>query len=144
MIRQDFSSAVLLCMVVSLLSVGGLRQCEAQKSASDQYARCAKACIDCRKACTACSKHCVSMVAAGMKEHVKSKSLADDCADICAAAANITARRGPMSAAICAACAKACDACGAECRKWPAMEPMKYCAQSCSDCAKACREMLKS
>ncbi len=142
--RRDVFRALVGFVMASLLYFGGMTRTEAaQKAAPDKYPRCAKACNDCFKACRACSQHCASMIAAGMKQHVKSKSLSDDCADICAAAAKITSRHGPLSAAICEACAKACDACGAECGKSPDMKPMKVCAQSCAVCAKACREMFK-
>jgi len=115
-----------------------------QKATNATYAHCAKACSDCMKACAACSRHCASMIAAGQKEHVTSKRLSDDCGDICATTAKICSRRGPMTAAICEACASACDACGAECRKYPTMQPMKACAQSCAVCARACREMIQA
>ena len=49
-----------------------------------------------------------------------------------------------MTAAICKACIQACDACGAECDKYPDMKPMQACAQSCKVCAKACQDMLKA
>ncbi|HZT41252.1 MAG TPA: hypothetical protein VFA07_03640 [Chthonomonadaceae bacterium] len=115
-----------------------------QKATNAMYAHCAKACSDCMTACAACSKHCASMIAAGQKQHAKTKRLSDDCRDICAAAAKVCSRRGPMTAAICEACAAACDACGAECGKYPTMQPMKACTQSCAACAKACREMIQA
>ena len=142
--RRDVFRALCGIVLIGVICFGNLTRAEAGQKAEDKYAHCAKACNECLKACQACSRHCASMVAAGMKEHVKSKNLSDDCADICAVAAKITSRRGPASAAICEACAKACDACGTECQKYPAMKPMKDCAQSCDACAKACREMLTS
>jgi hypothetical protein len=109
---------------------------------SDIMSRCAKACSDCHLACQACAKHCQSMVSAGMKQHVKSLALSRDCADVCAAAAHVVSRKGPMSKSICEACVKACEACGAECNKYPTMKQMKECADSCAKCAAACKEMI--
>jgi hypothetical protein len=108
----------------------------------DIYARCARACADCKKACEACNKHCQGMAKAGIKGHERSLALSGDCRDACDAAAKIVARKGPLSKAICEACAKACDACGAECKKYPDMAEMAACAKSCAICAKACREMI--
>jgi hypothetical protein len=114
----------------------------AQKAGADMYARCAKACKDCQAACSACSAHCAGMIKAGDKAHVKTKQLSDDCADICAAAAKLTQRKGPLTNTICEACANACDACGAECAKYPTMKTMMDCVKSCKACAKACRDMI--
>ena len=111
---------------------------------ADMYGICVKACTDCQASCSACVKHCEGMIKAGNAAHGKSKKLAEDCRDICAAAAKLTARKGPMSAAICDACAKACDACGAECVKYPDMKTMQDCVKSCKACAKACRAMAAS
>ena len=116
----------------------------AQTAPAAAYTRCASACSACAAKCRACSAHCAGMIRAGMKEHQKSKSLSDDCGEICALAARICTRRGPETSAICTACAQACDACGADCRKYPDMKPMKDCAASCAVCEKACREMIQA
>lgn len=126
----------------ALLSENANAQNKMQSGKSDIFTRCAQACRDCEKTCTACNKHCTGMVKAGMKEHEKSQQLSADCRDLCAAAAKIVARRGPMSAAACKSCAEACDACGAECAKHPDMAVMKACMASCAACAKACRAMI--
>jgi hypothetical protein len=106
------------------------------------YAKCAKVCKDCMQACKACNTHCAGMVKSGKKEHEKSLKLSADCRDICALAATICERKGPMTAAICEACRIACDACGKECQKYPNMKPMADCAKSCAVCSKACQEMI--
>jgi hypothetical protein len=43
----------------------------------------------------------------------------------------------------CAACALACQECGAECDKLEAAE-MKECATACHRCEAACRAMVKA
>lgn len=107
------------------------------------FAACAKACADCQNSCASCQAHCANLVADGKKEHLATMQLCADCTDVCAAAAKIVSRGGPMAALICEPCAKACDVCGAACEKHPNDEHMKACARSCRECAKACREMLK-
>lgn len=103
---------------------------------------CAKACSDCQRACDACSTHCAHQVHAGKKEHMTSLMTCQDCADFCAAAAQIVARGGPFAAEICKSCAVACAACGEACEKFPDDEHMKRCAEECRKCEKACREMV--
>jgi hypothetical protein len=77
-----------------------------------------------------------------MKEHQKTLALSQDTADLCAAAAKICTRKGPMTAAVCDACLRACRACGAECGKYPDMAPMAACAKSCATCGAACKQIL--
>lgn len=104
---------------------------------------CAKACSDCQRMCDMCSTHCGHQLAEGKKEHVTTLMTCQDCADICAAASQVTARGGPFSGIICESCADACGACAKECEKFPDDEHMTACAKECRKCEKACREMLK-
>jgi hypothetical protein len=107
------------------------------------FEKCAKACADCMRECDSCARHCAELVAQGKKEHLHTLGTCIDCAEVCAAAARIVARRGPMSHTICEACAKVCDDCGAACEKHAGDEHMARCARECRTCATACREMLK-
>jgi hypothetical protein len=132
-------------------TLGTLRISQAQETqvarAVDEHAghfdSCAKACADCQVMCQSCHHHCGELVAGGKKEHVKTMMLCSDCGDICAVAANISARHGTLSALICEACAKACDECGKACAQFSEDAHMKKCAEECKKCAAACREMLK-
>ena len=108
------------------------------------YKGCAKVCAQCRKDCLACHQHCLGMIRHGMKEHTKSAALCADCADLCVVSEKLLARKGPMSAAACKACADAAAACAAECRKYPNMPIMKHCAGSCDKCVKACNALVAS
>jgi hypothetical protein len=110
--------------------------------AADLHKKCAAACKACEEACLECNKHCTAMVKAGNKEHAKSVKLSADCRDICAVAARICARKGPMSVEICKACAAACDACSKECGKSMNMPQMAACKKACDECSKACLEMI--
>jgi hypothetical protein len=118
-----------------------------KRNAADSHAvhfnACAKACGDCARECESCARHCADLIVEGRKEHMVTLGDCADCAEFCTAAAKIVSRRGPMSAAICESCAKACDVCGAACEKFPSDEHMKRCAQECRTCAKACRDMLQ-
>jgi hypothetical protein len=105
--------------------------------------KCAKACADCMNSCTSCFHHCAHQLADGKKEHAVTMQTCNDCAEICAAAAKIVGRHGPLSGPVCDACARSCDTCAAACEKFASDEHMKACAKACRDCARACREMLK-
>jgi hypothetical protein len=83
------------------------------------------------------------LVSQGKKEHLRTAGTCVDCADVCAAAAQIVARKGPFADLICTACADACKRCGDECEKHLNEPMMKQCADECRKCEKACREMLK-
>ncbi len=104
---------------------------------------CAKACSDCQRACDSCATHCTHLLFEGKKEHLATAMSCQDCATVCAAAAQIVARGGPQSVLICECCAKACDQCGAACEKFPDDKHMKACATECRKCEKACRAMVK-
>jgi hypothetical protein len=69
--------------------------------------------------------------------------LCNDCSDVCATAARLVARRGPLHVEYCELCIKACNRCAAECAKYPDQPHMVACAKACRDCAAACREMVK-
>ena len=105
--------------------------------------KCVKECGRCAAECASCFDHCTMLVSQGKKEHVRTLRTCVDCGDICAIAGKLTARHGALMGIVCEACAKACDACGAECKKFPSDEHMKRCADACKDCAAACREMVR-
>lgn len=109
----------------------------------DMLEKCAKACSDCQRECDSCAHHCAMMLAEGKKQHMASLQTCLDCADFCAAAAQIVSRNGVFSNLICESCAEACAKCGAECEKHPDDKHMKRCAEECRKCEKACREMVK-
>lgn len=109
----------------------------------DMLQACAKACSDCQRTCDMCSTHCAHMLANGEKDHATTLATCLDCADICAAAAQIAARGGPFAALICESCAEACASCAKECEKFPNDKHMAMCAEECRKCEKACRAMVK-
>lgn len=116
---------------------------EKHRQHGEQMLACAKACSECQHECDACATHCAHKLAEGKKDHLATLMTCRDCADFCAAAAQIVARGGPFAAMICQPCAEACAACAKECDKFPDDEHMKRCAEECRTCEKACREMVK-
>jgi hypothetical protein len=116
---------------------------DAKGSPHGALSQCCRACADCMQQCESCAAHCVRLVSDGKTEHLRTMALCADCGDVCALAAKLTARHGPLVVTVCEACAKACDQCAAACEKHPGDKHMRACAESCRDCAKACREMVK-
>jgi hypothetical protein len=110
---------------------------------SAHFDECAKACTECQVVCQSCFSHCGTLVSKGETQHQSTMRYCVDCGDICAIAANISARRGPLAATICEACAQACEQCAKVCERFSNDEHMKRCAEECRQCAKACREMVQ-
>lgn len=113
-----------------------------QEEHGKQFDACAKACADCQIECHSCGAHCGQLMVNGHKQHMETQKLCSDCGDVCAAAANIMARRGTLAWTICQACVEACEKCAQACEKHPDDKRMKACADECKKCAKACRDLL--
>jgi hypothetical protein len=113
------------------------------KAVAGSHEQCAKACSKCMRECESCASYCAHHVSEGHKEHLKTLGTCADCAEICASAAKIVSRHGPMAVTICQCCAKACEECGQACEKFSADEQMSRCAKACRDCAAACNDMIK-
>lgn len=109
----------------------------------DEWRKCAKACSDCQRECSRCAMHCANMIIEGHEGHEKTLQSCLDCADFCAAAANIVARGGPFGTLICEPCAQACRRCGDECREFSDDSFMRDCAEECFACEDACRSMTR-
>ena len=110
---------------------------------TEAHEECAEACAECQRECDSCATHCAHQLHGGKKEHFETLMTCRDCADFCAAAAQIVARGGPFAKEICTGCAEACAKCAKACEKFADDEHMKECAEECRECEKACREMLK-
>jgi hypothetical protein len=97
---------------------------------------CAKMCLSCADACLAVDLDMVQCI-----------RLCTDCADVCDAAANIGLRQTGINNAvlreILELCARACDACAAECEKHD-YDHCKLGAQMCRECAEDCRKAAAS
>jgi hypothetical protein len=153
MTRRVFSTAVVVAVgFVTLQLVAtaqeGRRRPERRQSAEhtehlEAYQKCAQACSDCQRACDMCATHCAHLMHAGQGEHMTTLATCLDCADFCAAAAQIVARGGPFAGLMCQSCAEACARCAEACEKFPDDEHMKKCAEECRKCEKACLEMVQ-
>ena len=64
-----------------------------------------------------------------------------ECAAICYAAAQLMSLGSEEATALCAVCARVCEACGDECSKHKHMEHCLECAEACLHCAAECRKM---
>jgi hypothetical protein len=147
MTRVRFGLAALATAVLALATAAGQDPAPTRTPGQvdpkmPHFLACAKACDDCARMCDLCSAHCAKMVAEGKKEHHETLRTTQDCATVCSAAARVTAKDGPMSDLICAACADVCKRCGDACEKHAADPIMKRCAEECRKCEKACRDML--
>ena len=97
---------------------------------------CAKMCLSCADACLAETMHMTQCIRTCL-----------DCAEVCDATARIGLRRtgsnGTVLREMLELCARACDACAAECEKHE-HEHCKLCAQMCRECAEDCRRAALS
>lgn len=103
---------------------------------------CLEACVECLVACEMCSDACLGEKDVAML--LMCIRLDRDCADACATAIRVMARGGPLTAAVCRACADACDACAEECEKHAQHhDHCRICAEACRSCADECRRMAR-
>lgn len=97
---------------------------------------CAKMCLSCAEACTA--------EAMDMTDCAR---LCSDCADVCEATTRVGLRRSGSNdhllVELLELCARACDACAAECEKHN-HDHCRLCAQICRECAADCRRAAES
>src|SRR4051794_13005035 len=80
----------------------------AEKEKGDVYERCARACADCAVRCASCHRHSVLLLKGGEFKDYDLILRCSDCATVCSAAAVVAGGKGPLAAAQCEACAKAC------------------------------------
>lgn len=97
----------------------------------------------CAKMCRSCADACL----AEDMDMVQCIRLCLDCADICDAACNIALRQTGEDHQIVREmlelCARACDACAAECERQE-HEHCQLCAKMCRECAEDCRNAASS
>lgn len=100
-------------------------------------------CSGCHNLCVNTISHCLDLGGKhAAREHIQ---LLQDCADICATAANFMLRGSAYHRQICGVCAEICQRCAEDCEQLgPTDEVMQHCALLCRRCADACREMAKA
>ncbi|MDZ4110177.1 MAG: four-helix bundle copper-binding protein [Brevundimonas sp.] len=114
-----------------------------QGNTNDALIRAVQEACDCAAVCRICADACLgeTMVA----DLVQCIRLNLDCADVCAAAGAVGARRTGSNEAVIKSmlevCADTCATCAAECDKHAGMhEHCRLCAEACRRCEDACRE----
>ena len=137
-----FSAAAAAFSGRALASEDSKKDAHEGHGSDDVMDACAEACSDCQRACDSCASHCGMQLKDGKDEHAVTLATCLDCADFCAAASRLTARKGPFAGLICESCAVACDRCAQECEKFPMDKHMAACAEECRKCEKACKSML--
>ena len=142
-VRGALGAALIVLAALAAPAMRAQEKAPGKGPAHNAYADCAKACAVCMLNCDSCHHHCAQLVADGKKDHLASMNLCNDCGEVCAVAARITARQGPLAVPVCQGCARACDTCAASCEKFPDDKHMAQCAKACRDCAKACRAMVE-
>ena len=97
----------------------------------------------CAKMCLSCADSCLAEPM-DMSQCVR---VCLDCSDICEATARVALRRTGANQTVVREmldlCARACDACAAECEKHD-HEHCRLCAQMCRECAADCRNAVAS
>lgn len=96
--------------------------------------------VECQLSCNRCFDACLKEP--DVKMMVNCIRLDRECADICGIAVDFAGREGTIARDILAVCAKACEACAAECEKHSHMEHCQECARACRECARACRDLM--
>ncbi len=101
---------------------------------------CIQACLDCHRACLATTSHCLNQ--GGHHAERAHITLMQDCAQICATAADFMIRGSAYHMRVCAVCAEVCEACATDCEKHGEGDAvMQACAEACRRCAAECRKM---
>jgi hypothetical protein len=106
-----------------------------------------RACLECEQACTLCADACLGEeTVAHLRQCIR---LDLDCADLCAATGRLVARQATPDAQLwrltLEACAQACRACAAECRRHEVKHAhCRLCREACERCEKACLALLKA
>lgn len=115
--------------------------------APDDLAACIAACHDCAQACVACADACLAESHVDML--LECITLDANCADICAATANVlsrrTAYRGSVTMAQLEACRVVCATCAEVCERHSSKhEHCRICADSCRRCEQLCLALISS
>src|SRR5262245_14570061 len=145
--RRQFTVTGLWAAIVSALPTAGAADERTpvigSKNPADHFEPCARACSDCQRECDYCAALCADMIVKGDQTFLATLQTCLDCANLCAAAAQIVSRHGTFSAVVCQACVEACLRCAKECETLgKGDDRMAACAKQCRACEKCCREML--
>jgi hypothetical protein len=143
MIRRELFGALSVTAAGLMGAIGRVAQAGDQDHHDEVHEGCLKNCQACKRECDEAFHFCASELAGGKKEYAGALHLVADCAAFCDLSATLIARQSQLMVHACAACAKACQDCGAECDKFTDAA-LKECAKACHDCEASCRTMIKS
>lgn len=111
------------------------------------HVKCLDHCTACAAVCNEAAAHCLAetcKASAHRDMHASAHQFAMDCAAMCSVSAGLVARKSPLMAAMCTACAEACRRCGEACEKAQGDAAiMKDCVRICRECESSCREMSR-
>jgi hypothetical protein len=106
----------------------------------DEMKKCIQLCRDCHAMCTQTISHCLKLGGRhAAPDHIR---LMEDCAQMCATAADYMLRESPFHDRICRLCSDLCKQCGKDCEQVAGDDQMvKQCLEMCRKCADSCEHM---
>ncbi|MCY1061586.1 four-helix bundle copper-binding protein [Nannocystis sp. SCPEA4] len=116
------------------------QQSQQGQQQAPRFQACIDACMDCATACEMCGSSCLAET--NVAEMARCIRMNQDCADFCFMTVALLSRCSEHAQRLCQLCADVCDACGAECAKYPVAH-CQQCAEACKSCADECREMAR-
>lgn len=114
----------------------GVMECGYPTSHKPMHERLVNVIQDCEAVCEHMTTHLKRRPDVQMR--TRQLMLLRDCADICGLTAKYVARNSAFARHAAHLCAMICEACGAECARFPDPESQN-CAQVCMNCARECR-----
>jgi hypothetical protein len=106
----------------------------------DEMKKCIQLCRECHAMCTQTISHCLKLGGRhAAPDHIR---LMEDCAQMCATAADYMLRESPFHDRICRLCSELCKQCGKDCEQVAGDDQMvKQCLEMCRKCAGSCERM---
>jgi hypothetical protein len=109
----------------------------------DEMTKCIQLCRECHAMCTQTISHCLKLGGRhAAPDHIR---LMEDCAQMCATAADYMLRESPFHDRICRLCSDLCKQCGKDCEEVAGDDQMvKQCLEMCRKCAGSCDRMAST
>ena len=106
----------------------------------DEMKKCIQLCRDCHAMCTQTIAHCLKLGGRhAAPDHIR---LFEDCAQMCATAADYMLRESPFHDRICSVCSDLCKQCAKDCEQVGGDDQIvKQCIEMCRKCAGSCERM---
>lgn len=102
--------------------------------------KCIQLCRDCHAMCIQTIAHCLKLGGHhAAPDHIR---LFEDCAQMCATAADYMVRESPFHSQVCRLCSDLCKQCAKDCEQVAGDDQMvKQCIDMCQTCAGSCERM---